>query len=262
MPVRFRGGDMKFCCLIAAAIIGASVSAIPAAAVTTTLGVGGTWIGSDYFEDPHTGRSRGVEQYRDQAGFYYQTSSSYGGDTITLHDDAFGATAARVYRQGRGLFSLDQADIYGYSRTYRTAPEPFGGDPDSDDAWDLLYYDNLGLRFRIDGYLAGDRVSSLVLPRYEEYQPAQTVSFGDRFADIDMAVFTLLFYDEGLPWGLPDEFWPSPNTVWCDEWCGEVGLNNVQLSYVAPVPLPAALPLFGSALIGIALLSWRRRRRF
>jgi len=37
------------------------------------------------------------------------------------------------------------------------------------------------------------------------------------------------------------------------------GVNDLEF-IVAPVPLPAALPLFLSALAGLGLMGWRRRQ--
>jgi hypothetical protein len=51
-----------------------------------------------------------------------------------------------------------------------------------------------------------------------------------------------------VPRGGPDDFW----------------VKNITVEAVSPpaaVPLPAALPLFASAVAGMGLLGWRRRRR-
>jgi hypothetical protein len=37
--------------------------------------------------------------------------------------------------------------------------------------------------------------------------------------------------------------------------------GNQTLGFGSPVPLPAALPLFGSGLVGLGVLGWRRRRK-
>ncbi len=39
------------------------------------------------------------------------------------------------------------------------------------------------------------------------------------------------------------------------------GSGNVVVSVVSPVPLPAALPLFGAALAGLGAFGWRKGRR-
>lgn len=73
---------------------------------------------------------------------------------------------------------------------------------------------------------------------------AFTYDFGDVFSDIDQFVLRTTATDEML--FLPDEF--------------GIGLFSIDVDPgIAPVPLPASLPMLGLGLIG--LFGWRRLRR-
>jgi hypothetical protein len=66
---------------------------------------------------------------------------------------------------------------------------------------------------------------------------------------------TAATYLETYPWGIPAGINTSAKWIWSDPSNGTVaGLSTT----ISAVPLPAALPLFGSAIFGIAAFARRR----
>jgi len=51
------------------------------------------------------------------------------------------------------------------------------------------------------------------------------------------------------------------NGYFCDAPCSHFNIDNVTLVGVAPVPIPASLPLFATGLGVMGLLGWRRKRK-
>ncbi len=109
--------------------------------------------------------------------------------------------------------------------------------------------------FRAEGYRDGHRVATL------EVNPVVGVLwFDDRFRNIDRVVLSTVLYgpnDEG--WSVALDPTTNRSTLACSNGCGSVGIDNVVLSNIAPVPLPPAAPLMASGLMLLALLRWRRR---
>ena len=50
------------------------------------------------------------------------------------------------------------------------------------------------------------------------------------------------------------------NTVELDEGIGLIGMSHITAYQISAVPLPAALPLLGSAFAALGMVGWRRRR--
>ena len=76
-----------------------------------------------------------------------------------------------------------------------------------------------------------------------------TYYFGSEFATLTSLVIYAL--EPGLPRG---------SFVCEDSPCAHFNIDNVTLN-PTPVPLPAALPLFATILMGGGLIAWRRKRR-
>ncbi|MCA0905313.1 hypothetical protein LCM27_02760 [Ruegeria marisrubri] len=196
---------------------------------------------NNFPNDPQSGLTtfQGTSQ-----GFTFDYAPVYNfGNQINLHDDN-GVLSTVVQAVNGTKFTAQSVDLSGLSRVFKTGsgPAPALG-TQAYNQW-LKAGTATVPTLTFSGLLNGATVAT------QTFGPSALNTFGlsSGFTAIDQLLITLNVPNAvKLPFGL------GSNTVWCDQWCGEFNVDNLQ---VAPVPLPASgLLLFGAVL---GLFGYRR----
>lgn len=186
-------------------------------------------------------------------GFLYDFNFAYlAGDHISLHDDS-GLTSSAIRRQDGAKFTPTSVDLLGLSRIYKT-----GSGPNTDNSWYTAgTVPPLTLSFF--GVLGNQVVATQSVSTFNRLSTDwATTAFSSAFTGIDQLVLSLQLPTnpikfDGFPPGI------GSDQVWCFEWCGEYRVDNLVVSQVAPVPLPASGLLLLGAMLG--MLGYRRVTR-
>lgn len=198
--------------------------------------------------NPTTNAEIGVSQ-----GFRYDYSTVYlSGRHVALHDDS-GILTSSIKSVNGSLFTPHSIDVFGTSRLNKSGSGlPPIGNYSAQYAWATSGTAPLP-QLLFQGMLKGVAIAS------QTVGPTawSNMSFSSAFSGIDSLLVSL-----NIPVGALRTFGPDqigPNTVWCEQWCAEFQIDNLSLSTnaVAPVPLPAGIFLFLSALLGLGLVRTR-----
>lgn len=204
-----------------------------------------TFDHNDLGFNPATGGRIGESQ-----GFTYDFSYAYLiGQHLSLHDDT-GLTSSTISQQNGNTFTPISIDLLGFSRVYMTGSGPRPTDP-----YDYSWYTDgtpppIALTFQ---GIRGSQVvaSQSVSTSARTFSGWGTTLFGSSFSRIDKLVLTLqLPTTPFIQDGPPIYSGIGSNQVWCDEWCGEYWVDNLE---VAPVPLPSSGWLLLGAILGLTL---------
>jgi len=90
---------------------------------------------------------------------------------------------------------------------------------------------------------------------FELGDPTVTAFNNDQvnLVELMLSDFSDLRFEFGRTFFLPDGLVPSIHIV--------ADIRNLVVTPISPIPLPAAFPLFATALAGMGLLGWRRKRK-
>lgn len=191
-----------------------------------------------------------------ESGFSYQNSSAYvESDEISLHDDSGGLLMSTFSSVGGSRFDVIDADINGYSRVYKTGNRKKPKDESKLDKW--LFgrnqtYDNYGFYGYRDGVLVASLEGAI-------NRSGQVLNFGEEWRDLDHLVTRLLVPDA---LNILFDTIRKRRTLFCNEWCAGFQIDRLGLNVhtpVAPVPLPASLPLLLAGVAGVAAVRLRRK---
>lgn len=210
-----------------------------AAAVAASLALPAQSMVLDFDEGPVDWNGNRSEWAED--GFNFQNSLEYlEGWWLNLHDDS-GETTSSFTRSDGLRFNMHGADLRGVSLLYEVV------------AADI--YKALPVYYSLTGFREGQLVASVLqqVPVFEF--SAQT--WGNLFSNLDRFTISLL-----IPGGVSYMYGSStPGDLVCsDSWCGGLQVDNLEYSLIAPVPLPASLPLLLAGLGGLGLIVRHRKR--
>lgn len=104
---------------------------------------------------------------------------------------------------------------------------------------------------RVEGFSGAGLVSSLLFDMGAGNTP-RNVTLGSTFSNLTSMTISIVY-----PLALLQNP-PAGTSAWCDNPCSHFELDNVTL---APVPLPAGLPLAASGLVALGAMALRRRKR-
>lgn len=181
-------------------------------------------------------------------GFSYIFSDLYlFGNYLSLHDDG-GVTTTSINQQDGNAFTPVSVDLLGFSNIYTT-----GSGPKTDPSW---YTAGIAppLALSFQGVIGNQVVATHLVSTSNMYSTNWgTTTFSSAFAGIDQLVLSLL-----VPASAPRDNYgiTTPGQVWCLDWCGEYRVDNLVVSQVAAVPLPASGLLLLGAMLG--MLGYRR----
>ncbi|WP_210092643.1 VPLPA-CTERM sorting domain-containing protein [Ruegeria sp. HKCCSP346] len=195
----------------------------------------------DFPNDPVSGPT--THQATSQ-GFTFDYASVYNfGNFINFHDDS-GVLTTTIKPVNGGKFTVQTVDLQGWSRAYTTGagPAPAHGTPE--------YYQWLTGGATIFPTLTFSGLLNGTVVANQTFGPMAwtTLSFSSAFTAIDSLLVTY-----NVPTSLKHQFVTTPNTAWCQQYCGEFHVDNL---VVAPVPLPASGLLLIGAVLG--LFGYRR----
>ncbi|MFD1158781.1 hypothetical protein [Roseovarius aestuarii] len=206
--------------------------------------------------------SNGLTTQTEQ-GFAFQNSVPYNpGNVLYLHDDG-GIITSTFSRQNGQRFNVLGGSFSGYSLLYKAVS---GAHPAGNSNLEYYYNGQLShlafvpdLYYSVQGYRSGQLVAQVT----QLATIAGNVGWGRLFSNIDQFRLSLLLpnnrttYAPRWPGGGAINLPYAPGNYFCNEWCGGLQLDNLK---IAPVPLPAALPLLALVLMGLGFIGWLRRR--
>ncbi len=181
-------------------------------------------------------------------GFIYDYSTVYlTGNHLALHDDS-GILSSSISALNGASFTPNQIDVRGWSLLNKSGSGPAPVDDyRAHTAW--AYAGTAPLP-----YLTFDGIRNGAVVATQSVGPTlwSVLNFTSSFANIDSLKLSL-----NIPSALrfTDYDQVGPDTVWCEEWCSEFWVDNLNVSLSA-VPLPASGLLLIGGLMG--LLGFRR----
>lgn len=224
----------------------------PAMALTLKFGSNAPWVGTDM---------------QSEKGFTFDNSTAYNsGGQVLLHDDG-GVISSTFKRDDGRRFSAHGASLGAYSLLYRAFA---GAHPAGDTS---LEYQSNGqlmhlafiptIKYLAEGFRNGKLVASITQIVTGPGSVAGTVNWGGIFQNLDQFRVSFLLPENRTTYA--SQNWPGNGLsvpfglgeFACYEWCGEMTLDNLEVSMV---PLPAAFPLLASGIFALLLVGWRRRK--
>ena len=224
-----------------------------AMALTLNFGAGAPWVGTNT---------------QTEQGFTFDNSSAYNsGGQVLLHDDG-GVLSSTFKRDDGRKFSAHGASLSAYSLLYKAFP---GAHPNGDTSLEyqfngqLMHFDFVPtLSYLAEGFRNGNLVASVTQIVTGPSSVGGLVNWGSIFQNLDLFRVSFL-----LPENRTTYAWQSwsgnglgalpygPGSFACAEWCGEMTLDNLEVSMV---PLPAGFPLLASGIFALMAIGRRRRK--
>ena len=186
----------------------------------------------------------------EEDGYSYDYDTVYNdGSQILLTDDS-GLESTLIESTTGSRFDAVAVDLFGFTKLFRTGSHPYDPKVEEFEDWamtDDIAYHNLSISGLRDGERVAYHTSNVE-------GPYTTTLFDSSFSNLDQLIFALQVPAPAFfTFDVPD----LTNFLWCDEWCSDVGIDNLTLRAasdvdVAPVPLPASLWLLTFAFAGLA----------
>ncbi|WP_138935478.1 hypothetical protein [Roseovarius arcticus] len=225
----------------------------PAMALTLNFGVDSKWVGNNL---------------QSEQGFTFDNSLAYSnGEQVLLHDDG-GVISSTFKRDDGRRFSAHGASLGAYSLLYGAFA---GAHPTGDTNLEyqlngqLMHLDFIPtLSYLAEGFRNGNLVASITQIVAGPGSVGGMVNWGSLFQNLDQFRVSFLLPENRTTYAW--QAWPGNGIVdlpygagdfACYEWCGEMSLDNLQVSMV---PLPAAFPLLASGIFALMAFGWRRRK--